>query len=283
MGGGDGEDETPLNITVEAAEALTKDRVLLNRLWILNVAGAVLHAAQAIASTVLLVTVFSGKGYWGLTRHVFGERAWSATYRVAWFVPAFFIVSALTHAAEATCRRARYEALIREMHNPARWVEYSLSAGIMLWLIANLSGVSDPLVLAFLVLLNVVMQYSGHRIERACRNPSLRRPGRDATRLGWAIHLVTWCFIFVSFFQAVRQDNADPPTLVWAIAPTLFVLFTLFGVPLAMWQRLDTASKTTETYARRVEIPYIVLSLVAKSVLGWFVIGGALRGRDEQA
>ena len=59
-------------------------------------------------------------------------------------VVAFLALSALFHfLISSPTFFPRYKAGLEKNHNYFRWVEYSLSSSIMIWLIAQLTGVSD--------------------------------------------------------------------------------------------------------------------------------------------
>lgn len=256
------------------------DKKAARSLYRLNAAASLLHGALAISAMVALLAHFQGSGYWTLAYPVFDEFHWTATYRMAWLVPLFHAISCATHLSYATFRRNAYEVHMGETRNPYRWVEYTLSAGVMVWLIANLSGVGNPVTLSLLVLVNACMQYTGHAVETLVRDKSGAQAIRQMYGLGGALHLATWAYIFGSFFLALTHDRGSPPDAVWAIAPSLFLVFSAFAWPLHRWTRRATGTHTARAYINTVEKPYAVLSLLAKASLGAFIYGGVLRPRE---
>jgi hypothetical protein len=58
-----------------------------------------------------------------------------------WAIAAF--LSALAHFGVSGPGWESHQAQLRKTHNPYRWLEYSLSASIMIVLIAMLVGIND--------------------------------------------------------------------------------------------------------------------------------------------
>ena len=64
--------------------------------------------------------------------------------RIDWLVAAFLLLAAIDHLTLSAGRPRRwYEANVARGINPARWWEYSLSASLMVVLIAMLAGVTE--------------------------------------------------------------------------------------------------------------------------------------------
>ena len=84
----------------------------------------------------------------------------------AWAIAAFFALSALAHFTVAGPRWDSYKAQLLKRHNPYRWLEYSLSASIMIVLIAMLVGINDIAALLALVGVNASMIGFGWMQER---------------------------------------------------------------------------------------------------------------------
>lgn len=96
--------------------------------------------------------------------------------RFAWAVAAFFGLSALAHLLVVGPAWRSYRRLVSQGRNPYRWLEYSLSASIMIVLIAMLVGIDDVAALTALVGVNASMIGSGWMQERyeipgACMQP----------------------------------------------------------------------------------------------------------------
>ena len=97
--------------------------------------------------------------------------------RIGPLVAAFLLLAALDHALVALPPfRARYERCLAAGVNPFRWLEYSLSASLMVVLIAMLTGIADYVALLALFAVNAAMIFFGWLMEL------LNPPDRVRTR-----------------------------------------------------------------------------------------------------
>jgi hypothetical protein len=119
-----------------------------------NLLADVLHTISFIAIVALAnefglsVTASYMAGPPGTSKHqlvVFGHVS------MALLIATFFALSALAHFAIAGPRRASNIARLSRQQNPYRWVEYSLSSSIMIFAIAQLTGIEDVAALVALV------------------------------------------------------------------------------------------------------------------------------------
>ena len=186
-------------------------------------------------------------------------------------VGAFLLLAALDHALVALppCR-ARYERGLAAGVNPFRWLEYSLSASLMVVLIAMLTGIADYVVLFTLFAANAAMIFLGWLMEL------LNPPARARTRwlpfvLGCIVGVVAWIAIAVQIGVSADRGH-PPPTFVYAIFVSLFVLFNSFAVNQAL-QYKRVGRWRDYRYGERW---YLWLSLVAKSLLAWQVFANVL-------
>jgi Heliorhodopsin len=90
--------------------------------------------------------------------------------RFAPVVALFLYLAAADHLLMATPPvRAWYEGQLRRGRNPARWIEYSVSASVMVVLIAMLTGISDIAALVAIFGANAAMILLGLMMERQDR------------------------------------------------------------------------------------------------------------------
>jgi hypothetical protein len=237
------------------------------KLVTLETAAAAVHALNAIAIAVAVGVI--GKGEAFLRATSFSGQIFCTKYLLAPLLPLFSTLSCIGHLfARARLLRVRGR-LVRS--NPARWIEYSVSAGLMLWVIATLSGVDNLLVLLMLLAANAALMFCGHVVELGMRRTEVSFVVDQATLVGWVLHMTIWSVIFTSFFYAIREGGGSAaPPMVYAIAPVLFTAHSLFGLVqgLYVWGYVTWESQ---------ERLYAVLSLTAKSLLAWMTVGGALR------
>jgi hypothetical protein len=191
--------------------------------------------------------------------------------RLGPLVAAFLLLAAVDHGLVALPPFRRvYERSLARGVNPFRWLEYSLSASLMVVLIAMLTGIADYVALLALFGVNAAMILFGWLMELF--NP----PGRTHTRwlpfaFGCVAGVVPWLAITAQLAISVGKGDS-PPTFVYAIFVTLFVLFNSFAVN----QALQYARVGRWRSYRFGEWTYLVLSLVAKSLLAWQVFANVL-------
>jgi hypothetical protein len=251
------------------------DAVAGSRLRRLNVIVGSVHALQAVVLlaiataaslpvTASFLTGPPGAGDYG--------SASLGSLRVDWLVAAFLLLAAVDHLTMSGGRPRRwYEANVARGINPARWWEYSVSASLMVVLIAMLAGVSELVALIALFGANAAMILFGLVQEQA-------NAGRDEVdwrpfAYGCVIGAVPWIAIAAQLAIASSEGSAVPG-FVLAIFVTLLVLFNSFAVN--MWLQYRRRGRWADpVFAERV---YLLLSLVAKSALAWQVYAGALAG-----
>jgi hypothetical protein len=241
----------------------------LRTLFRWNVGLTVLHGLQAIAVLVLagdfaitLTSTFPD-GPPGTRRPV---ASGLVDVRVGAAVAVFLALAALDHLITATVGRARYEHDLRHGINRFRWVEYSLSATVMVLLIASYSGITDITSVIGLAGANVGMILFGWLQERM--NPPLR----SSTTMtpfwfGTVVGLAPWLAIVTNVI-----GSETVPGFVYGIIVAQFVFFFSFG--LNQWLQYRGVGRWSE-YAFG-EQAYLALSLGAKSVLAWQIYGGSL-------
>lgn len=197
------------------------------------------------------------------------------TMRIDLAVALFLLLAAIDHLAVASPPvRGWYLRNVRRGINPARWWEYSISASVMVVLIAMLSGVSEVTALvaifgvnASMILFGLVMEYVNVDRETVNWRPFI---------YGCIAGSVPWIAIALQLiFSSTAADNADGvPVFVYVIFGTLFVIFNLFAVN--MWLQYRKVGRWADPiFAEKV---YLWLSLLAKSALAWQVYFGALAG-----
>jgi len=155
--------------------------------------------------------------------------------------------------------------------NYARWIEYSITASLMLVIIAMLSGMYDLSSLIMVFFLNMMMILFGWMME--LHNQTTEKTNWTAFYFGCLAGIVPWVVIALYFFSAVANPDAQVPTFVYFILPILFVFFNIFAINMVL-QYKKVGKWSDYLYGERV---YIILSLLAKSALAWQVFAGALR------
>jgi hypothetical protein len=197
------------------------------------------------------------------------------SFPLAYLIASFFLMSAIAHATAGWFMRGRYEAWLARGMNPLRWVEYAFSSTVMIVAIAYLSFITEFPALVAIAGCNVAMNLFGWSMEAA-------NEGRD--RVDWkhfifgcVAGITPWIAIFSVLWAYSAQEGlpakAQIPGFVYLIIASLFVAFNIFAITMVLqyrrtgrWRDYLVGEKT-----------YMVLSLVAKSLLAWQVWSGTLR------
>ncbi|MEP6856116.1 MAG: heliorhodopsin HeR [Pedococcus sp.] len=251
------------------ASGLSSQRLDNLRSW--NAALTVLHLGQAVAVAVLAgtfaITVTSNfpQGPPGSAAPA-PEALFDV--RIGWAVAGFLALAALDHLLTATVLRGAYERDLSRGINRFRWVEYSISATLMVILIGFYSGITGITSIIAVAGANVAMILFGWIQERM--NP----PGRDHTTMlpfwfGTVVGLAPWVAIAVNV-----AGSATVPGFVYGIVVVQGVLFFSFGLNQYLQYR-EIGRWTSYAFGEKA---YLVLSLVAKSLLAWQIFGGSLAG-----
>lgn len=185
-------------------------------------------------------------------------------------VSMFLFLSALAHfIIVSPWGNKIYNRDLKRGINQFRWYEYSISSSLMIVLIALLFGVYDIGSLVLIFFLNASMNWFGLDMEEI-------NIGKDKINwkpfiFGSIAGIVPWIVIMLYAF-----GNADPsevPWFVYALAGTYFVFFNLFPVNMVL-QYKKIGKWENYLYGER---GYIILSLVAKSVLAWIAFAGVMQ------
>jgi len=190
--------------------------------------------------------------------------------RTSFAIALFLGLSAFFHFLVASKKFfPRYVDGLKQNKNIFRWVEYSLSSSVMIILISQLNGISNYAALLAIFGVNVSMILFGWLQEK------YTTPG-DGQWLpfifGCIAGIVPWLIIVVQMFSPGGPADAQYPGFVYGIVVSLFVLFNCF----ALVQYKQYKAKGKWANYLRGEKTYIVLSLVAKSLLAWQIFAGTL-------
>jgi hypothetical protein len=190
---------------------------------------------------------------------------------IAIMIAAFFFISAFAHLSVATFGRKSYEKNLKKGMNKVRWYEYSVSASIMIVLIAMLSGIFDIGTLMAVFGLTAVMNLLGLAME--VHNQTTTKTNWLTYNIGVVAGIIPWFVIGAALYTAEVSANGDVPGFVYAIYASLFLFFNTFAINMIL-QYKKVGKWSDYLYGERT---YIILSLVAKSALAWQIYAGTLQ------
>ena len=201
------------------------------------------------------------------------------SFPLAYLIASFFLMSAIAHAAAGWFLRDRYEAWLARGMNPLRWVEYAFSSTVMIVAISYISFITDFPALIAIAGCNVAMNLFGWSMEAANEGRLTKGERVDWKHFifGCIAGIIPWIAIFSILWAYSAQEglpaDAQIPAFVYVIIASLFVAFNIFAITMILqyrkvgrWKDYLVGEKT-----------YMVLSLVAKSLLAWQVWSGTLR------
>jgi hypothetical protein len=185
--------------------------------------------------------------------------------------PLFLLLSALFHFIIASPFYVRkYEANIQKGINPMRWWEYSLSSSVMIVALLMLGGLLELPSIVFIFTLNFIMNMMGLVMERY--NHLTERTEWLPFNIGVLAGIVPWIVGGLYFWVSTTNIADSIPDYAKFGFVLTFVLFNTFAIN--MWLQYKKIGKWKKyVYGEKA---YILLSLVAKSLLAWILVLGTL-------
>ena len=186
--------------------------------------------------------------------------------RIGPLVALFLFMSAIAHFLIASVLYHWYVKKLKKHMNPARWIEYSLSASLMIVIISMLVTIYDIGTILALFTLTAVMNLMGLMME--LHNQTTEKTNWTSYNIGCFSGFIPWIIIFIPLITA-----ESVPNFVIAIFITIAIFFNLFAINMFL-QYKKIGKWRDYLYGEKM---YIVLSLIAKSALAWQVFAGTLR------
>jgi len=178
-----------------------------------------------------------------------------------------------------------YTRVCDNKNNWLRWVEYAVSATLIMLVIALSSGVSDHNALVVVAVLCVGVMLLGQVAEANLYNDD-QTTSYLATAVGWLLLASMWSFVWVQFGEAQRTVKArnalvpkaeavEIPSFVLILLILMTGAFASFGV-VQFVQLVQANEDVYETYDKT----YMILSATAKTILPVvFAVGLTQRSR----
>jgi len=195
-----------------------------------------------------------------------------AEIRLGPLVALFLLISAIAHFSLASpWGYPWYVRNLKKHINYARWAEYALSSSVMIIVIALLTGIYDIGTLIPLFALNACMNLFGLMME--LHNQTTEKTNWTAYYFGVFAGIIPWVVIGIYLLGAGLASGGGVPTFVYGIYISIAFFFNIFAVNMLL-QYKQVGKWKDYLYGEKM---YIVLSLVAKTLLAWQVFAGTLR------
>lgn len=250
-------------------------KINLKKLRKLNLVVGLIHLVQGLAiiwlSKELLVPI-SGNflAFDPSTLSLVPETTTLFDLSLPLLVAAFFFMSSVAHLFVGTLYNRKYNKDLKVGINRARWVEYSLSASTMIVAIALLVGVYDLASLIMLFALTAIMNLMGLVME--IHNQTTEKTKWISYWIGCLAGAIPWVVIALYMWIGAGNGSVAPDFVYW-IFVSIFLFFNCFALNMVL-QYKKLGKWKDYLYGERA---YIILSLVAKSLLAWQVFAGTLR------
>lgn len=251
-----------------------------------NGAMAALHFVQAVAMLVLGLVItnirefklpvnYYFQSFDTQQMRLFVDSDVIGSIPIGVLVSVFLFLSAIAHFLVILPKvNDFYNSRLKMGINYFRWFEYSLSSSVMIVIISMLFGAQDIATIVAIVGLNATMNLLGLVME--IHNRTTEKTNWTSFIVGSFAGAIPWAVILLYFLgSAVKTPGVleQVPWFVYAIFGTYFILFNLFPVNMVL-QYKKTGRYRDYLYGER---GYIILSLVAKSLLAWLVFAGTLQ------
>ena len=200
----------------------------------------------------------------------------AGTLAFTWWVASFFILSSTFHLLNCTLLRSFYLDCLSQCYTPTRWIEYFLSASVMIVVIAYTLGVRDRDTLVSVAGLVATTMLFGYWVEVVGRPASPTTWGASLNKrlrpwfFGHIPQTVAWALIVLRFYDGSATSDDRAPAFVHVILWVEFFLFFSFGAA-SLASQLDPPR-----LFYRGEIAFQILSLVSKGLLGSLLIANVL-------
>ena len=276
-----------------------------------NYAAAAVHLAATIASAVYLQsksTVQMVRLKYDAADPDINDRSRvdipvniedDAIVDLRFIVVSFFAITFIAHLLYATdfFGKGWYSSHILGFGwNPYRWVEYSLSASLMIYLISATSGTKDQVTAISAALITPGLMINGFTTERALKQNAIRdwtlgtaqQPIIDKEIVlsnlipAWFLFAVHWYIILSNYAKLIKEAREAGRELDSSVTFMVFsqlIFFSVFGaiqtIQVLRW--LTSRQGRIEPNFIVYEEAYIVLSAITKLFLAG-TVAYALRG-----
>jgi len=192
-------------------------------------------------------------------------------FPIALIAPIFLLLSAVAHLLiSAPFYIQRYEQNIAKGINPPRWWEYSISSSLMLVVLLMLGGLIEVSTVVFIFTLNFIMNLMGLVMERY--NQLTDKVSWLPFNIGVVAGIVPWIMGAIYFVVSTGNISEAVPAYAQIGFLATFIFFNTFAINMFL-QYKKVGPWKSYPFGEKA---YIVLSLVAKSVLGWVIVLGTM-------
>lgn len=216
----------------------------------------------------------------------------TGTVNVATLVVCFFGITGLFHGLYAGMGKSYDDLVYKNKNNYLRWIEYSITATIMINIIALQSGIRDEFTLQAITGSTIGLMLQGQIVEATLAQnkgklSELQKSSiMTATVAGWLI-MVTNFYIIIKQYMSLDKDvdnlNCEGlaiPDFVFWIIVTQLLFYATFGF-IQIYQIKRRLDGKSVDYSN-IERMYLIDSLLSKVTLG-AMLAYSVIGADQGA
>lgn len=162
-----------------------------------------------------------------------------------------------------------YHQDLKRGRNTLRWVEYGVSAPLMIIVVSAMLGEIDMGVYVLLATCTSVLMGLGYLQEVHMKDTVVPHC------LGWFLFLLTWSVPLFTFTISMAKSPATPPSemvvIIWTTVIVMIALFGCFGV-VQVYHVVTARGDGANASFYRIESAYGLLSATAKALLAAMLI-----------
>ncbi len=160
--------------------------------------------------------------------------------RIGPIVASFLFMSAIAHFLIATVLYKNYVSDLKKGINRYRWYEYSISASVMIVVIAMLTGIYDVGTLLLIFFMNAMMIIFGLRME--VHNQNKEKLDWKPFYYGCLAGLLPWVVIAIHLL-GTGADGGGPPDFVYYIYVSIAIFFNSFAINMVLQYKKAPSGK----------------------------------------
>lgn len=230
-----------------------------------NVAVACVHATSFVALTVISILNYD-KSRRSQDFYLDAPERNVGAYPLLFTLLPFPLITALFHAAAAANAGNYYVEVLSKGMNSLRWIEYSITNGLMTFSVAALVGYTNLTNIVLLVVANVIMQLCGYAHE------AVNRLKNVSTLIYLALGFLPWLYKWTLVLVYLHSNSTLTYDFVAVYGSLAFSL--AFVAPLVY--KYTASEPQSELVNYNTERAYLLLSLTAKLWLDWTITIGNL-------
>ena len=237
---------------------------------------AILLLAQVILLLVLANTHYLSLDIEYLSQNLITDQLETATRTIAevsvvWLLVATLAIGIVMNALLASTLFKRYQLTLEANRNRFRWLDYSLSRGLLLVIIGILLGISN-LALLFAIFAVVLIQGMYSVLIDSLFKKLNRRSLRLSRVVTWMAILAPWAVFIFYVVGSWLYNSGSIPIYVYGVIATALVYFLLYDFNFIR-QRLGRGRWGDYMFGEKV---YLITSLIFQSAIVWQIFAGLL-------